>query len=432
MPRDRTEYNKTATANRIAKYGIEAERERERLKKAAQRARRKAAQAPRVLPPAPAPAPVPAAEVPRRVPPPVPPKPPGGVQRLPPKNVPRGPPPPIPPKPVKKAPPVPDTLSTTQQTNIKRINRLREYMEIPYNESSPYQFLGRMKEVIHAIDTNPSWKSAETKRSIFAAIASELKKYPEVKQIYEKYSAIVSERSTELQDKAKENKVKLRENIGEWKRLLSLKNGTLFKEDTYENQFLYALYTEIPTRRIQDYSRLQMWRRDEPPPNDKGNYVVVPKEGNPYLIISTYKTASTYDKMRLPLEGEAIRIAKKLSNTYTSSEYIFPYYRTYEMTEEEALKLDKKVSEKVGKIFSSYLGEKITLNDIRKIYVNTWIDDPSMSEKDKEQRAIEMGSALETLRQYYRKIPEKKKEIKDTRGFVYNPPREDDDDEDEE
>jgi hypothetical protein len=289
----------------------------------------------------------------------------------------------------------------TVNINTKRVSNLYKLM---YGEDwdGNLDFLQDIKKIKNFIMSNPSWKAETTKRNQFSAIASILRDIVEYKDYYDKYSKITTNMAFSIIEENKKNKLKEGEEIPSWNTIIESKSTTATPLDN----LIFKLYTEIPPRRAQDYSRLKLeWGSRNFLPVEDENYIVIFKKGKTvYLYIDSYKgkAREKYGTFKKQLgSSELGRLFREYCKDRTQGDYLF---LNKELDLEQR---DKNFSALVKQSFSKF-GLDLTINKIRKSYASSWINN-KISEKQKEKLAFEMGTSLNTIRESYSKTDLMKK-----------------------
>ena len=165
------------------------------------------------------------------------------------------------------------------------------------------------------------------------------------------------------------------------------------REGPTRDRVLFALYMDTPPRRA-EYATLRV-RRDFPPADDTGNWVVVP-EGEDIVCVTlgTYKTVKKYGRQTL----DGSRFARVLHDyvaTLDDGAYLFSRgYRT-----------SSGWSNLLGATTKKWAGRRATVNIFRKSFVSHLARArPSMTTNARGAVASEMGTSLGMLDTVYRKV----------------------------
>lgn len=197
---------------------------------------------------------------------------------------------------------------TTASAYIKTLNIL--------NDKKPIKNLSFLKKY-DAIDTFMATYSDNTKKTIYASIASVLVLFKDIatyKGVYNHYVAKMkqyADESKKVDTTAKTEKQK--ENWIEWDEVkkihkdLSDKVSSNKDKELGETAFanllqlvVLSLYTDLPPRRNQDYLKMKVANlKDEPTLPTDYNYLIVDKKVPVKFVFNVYKTAKQYGKQTL-------------------------------------------------------------------------------------------------------------------------------------
>ena len=160
------------------------------------------------------------------------------------------------------------------------------------------------------------------------------------------------------------------------------------------DKVIFALYMDTPPRRA-EYATLRV-RRDFPPANDKGNYVIVPEGEDNILCITlgSYKTAKTYGRQTI-LGKRFARVVHEYVSTLQPGEYLFS--RGYRTT--------GGWSNLVGATTLKWAGHRATVNIFRKSYASHLAaTQPTMTTNERKKIASAMGTSEAMFNSVYRKV----------------------------
>jgi hypothetical protein len=286
------------------------------------------------------------------------------------------------------------TLSAKSEKKVKdNIDRLYFYMRknnlcFEFDEDEPLDWLTSVDVVLKAIQGNKNWSSEDTHKSILSSIATLLRNIPEYKEVYEWYSQKVCEYSTRLQQTYRQNRLNQNKSVVKWKEIIEARNKEEYEKLFPHDKLLYHMYTDIPPRRLLDYCVLVY----DPCPEvitDEMNYIT--KKGE--LVLNKYKTAKTYKEYRTKLPESIFELILEVKQEVPDPwiTYIFR-------------KSDVEMSKYVKEVFSKLLGVELTLNDIRKAWVSSWVNDSNISEFEKSEKVKDFGSSLQMARNSYLKL----------------------------
>lgn len=245
----------------------------------------------------------------------------------------------------------------------------------PNLSDNDFEFLVNFKEVLDII--RDKYTSINSISTIVNSISSILKRLPMYRYIYDNiYSQLNDMISKEKQRQIidSENKLNSKEKTKytDWKNIISIEPKITDNED----KLLFYLYTQIPPRRLDDYSHLILINHENDD-NNKDNFFV---KNNNKIILNHYKTVSTYGKYIIK------DIPNKLSSTIQEhirenkigfGDFIFKTGRT-------------NFSRKISSLFKQHLGIPLTVNTLRHSFI-THIMNKNLSTKKKQEIAKQMG-----------------------------------------
>jgi hypothetical protein len=300
--------------------------------------------------------------------------------------------------------------------NLKRL--YKNMFNKPFN-CNDFTWLKDTEAVSQAILKNPKWKSIATHKTYFSSIASYLRHMTDLQKEYKFYSKAGTDLNDDYVEKKKENLLSERQkgDLVKWSDIKKLKEKA--KKSNLHNYLYYLLYTEIPVRRAQDYARMVLWRdnknnRFSKDKMDKNtNYLVLyedPKDKKGYLdmYLNKYKgkARKSLGAYHTKITGELFDKFKdfvNLNGGVPTGRYIFDPDKE-NPTEKQISKIDSTISKEVKQAFAEIRGKKdsiIGINDLRKAFASSFVNDKTLSEKKKEEIATAMGTSLSTLRSDY-------------------------------
>lgn len=165
------------------------------------------------------------------------------------------------------------------------------------------------------------------------------------------------------------------------------------REGPTRDRVLFSLYLDTPPRRA-EYATLRV-RRDLPPADDTGNWVVVP-EGQDIVCVTlgTYKTAKTYG--RQTIDGARFaRVLHDYAATLQPGDYLFSRgYRT-----------SSGWSNLLGATTQKWAGRHVTVNIFRKSFASHLAaTQPRMTTNARKAIATDMGTSEAMFGSVYRKV----------------------------
>ena len=314
----------------------------------------------------------------------------------------------------------------TVYDNIQRIKNIYPlvFSGKEWNFSS-FEWLRDWEKIADAVSKKYT-KSIKTKSNQYVSIAGILNYIVGFEKEQKIYSKLGSNIQLEVDEITKDNTLNARQlktfinwaevkKVGEW---LTPKNGSI----PFFNA-LYAIFTDIPTRRSMDYRLMKVvsktkWKSLIKKPQSakirKFNYLVVGKNMRPeQMTIYNYK------------EGPRRKFAKRNGNygQYVLDGKDFPNklkdtLQTY-IQEENIIStnflfgLDKNKSQPYGdgpfstlmsqNIFNTFAGVPMTVNGMRHAYVS-WFFPKLKTYREKENMAWEIGSSIDEMSKTYQKV----------------------------
>lgn len=253
-------------------------------------------------------------------------------------------------------------------------------------DGNNFEFLINFKDVLDII--RDKYNSINSISTIVNSISAILKRIPMYRYIYDNIyrelnDMIAKEKQRQILDS--ENKLNPKEKLKytDWLDILSIDPKITDTED----KLLFYLYTEIPPRRLDDYSHLILIENDEDD-NNKDNFLVK----NNKIILNHYKTYSTYGKYIIN------NIPKKLSSAIKNhieekkidfGDFVFKSGR-------------RNFSKKISSLFRKYLDVGLTVNTLRHSYISHMMK-KNLSTKKKQEIAKQMGHNL-IMQDLYRRV----------------------------
>lgn len=179
----------------------------------------------------------------------------------------------------------------------------------------------------------------------------------------------------------------------EWNDLMAARERC-DREGPTRDRVLFSLYLDTPPRRA-EYATLRV-RRDLPPADDTGNWVVVPEQEQDIVCVTlgTYKTAKTYGRQTL----DGARFARVLHDYAASlqpGDYLFSRgYRT-----------SSGWSNLLGATMLKWAGRRVTVNIFRKSFASHLAaTQPRMTTNARKAIATDMGTSEAMFNSVYRKV----------------------------
>lgn len=221
-----------------------------------------------------------------------------------------------------------------------------------------------------------------TKRNYYIALASFTKIFPTVHEIYKKaYQEINKALKSPTGPKPPPPPPAV-----PYDDLQTIGQMIMGEEDEMlENRILIGLITQLPPLRL-DYTKLKLF--SAVPKHYEGNYIVLGKTAKTSRIVAQkHKTAKTYGALKRQLTPDLYDLLKEWKGEHP-----------------EAVLLDlneNQLGRKITSLFTKYIGEPLSMNDIRHSYVSS-VRKGDRSKEDVEAIAHNLGHSL-TMNYDYRR-----------------------------
>lgn len=252
-----------------------------------------------------------------------------------------------------------------------------------------FEFLTDFKNVLGIIRNK--YSTINSISTIVNSISSILKRIPMYLYIYDNIykqlnDLIAKEKEKQIIDSENRLNDKEKTKYVDWDLILEIEP----KIQNTEDKLLYFLYTQVPPRRLDDYSHLILIHNEDYD-NNKDNFVIFNNNRISKIILNHYKTVSTYGKYIMN------NIPKKLNNA------IIEHIEKYNLGVNDFLFNNGRTnfSRKVSLLFKRYLGIPINLNILRHSFI-THILKKNLSTKKKKEIAYQMGHNI-TMQDEYRR-----------------------------
>jgi hypothetical protein len=288
------------------------------------------------------------------------------------------------------------------------------------NDKKPFKNLAFLKKY-DAIDTFMATYSDNTKKTIYASIASVLLLFKDTstyKSAYKHYVAkmkVLADESKKVDTSVKTEKQK--ENWIEWEEVkkvhTELSDKVFGNKDKVfgENAFaellklvVLSLYTDLPPRRNQDYLKMKVANiKDEDTLPTDYNYLIVDKKVPVKFVFNIYKTAKTYGKQTLLIPESLAKVLSlyfkqhpilKSVKGNTKVFPIAPFLLSFGST--DPVVADNFITRILNKIFD----KKIGCSMLRHIYLS---GKQNVNEMIADANA--MGHSLSQQREYLKASP---------------------------
>lgn len=252
-----------------------------------------------------------------------------------------------------------------------------------------FEFLTDFKNILDIIKNKYSTMNSIS--TIVNSISSILKRIPIYRYIYDNIyqqlnDLISKEKERQILDSENKLNDKEKTKYVDWNTILNIEP----KIEHSEDKLLFYLYTQIPPRRLDDFSHLILID-DEESDNNKDNFVVVNNNTVSKIILNHYKTDSTYGKYVMT------NIPKKLNDS------IIDHIQNHNLGINDFVFNTGKTnfSRKVSSLFKRYLGIPINVNILRHSYI-THVSKQKLSTKKKKEIAMKMGHSVLMQDEYRR------------------------------
>jgi len=280
---------------------------------------------------------------------------------------------------------------------LSQISILRKKL----NASPGFQFVNNTDEIINAV--NQKYNKLSSKSSIYRSFAAITGRICELEIPYKIFSNLnFSLKNIELKNIEENTLSEIQKKSWlSWDKILELTPA--IDVMSIGDQLLYAIYTEICPRRVEDYYLLAIYIETTPMlildsiPSD-GNYLIVDASNVPIAMsISIYKTSKTYGSYRFFLEKNS-----KLFNLFQSYISHGPAHGDFLFSTRDLQSIgETSFSKKIGDLFEKatlqIFGNKlrITANILRHSFIsNIFEKNLYKTVAQRKKLALEMGHSL--------------------------------------
>ena len=280
---------------------------------------------------------------------------------------------------------------------LSQISILRKKL----NASPGFQFVNNTDEIINAV--NQKYNKLSSKSSIYRSFAAIAGRICELEIPYKIFSNLnFSLKNIELKNIEENTLSEIQKKSWlSWDKILELTPA--IDAMSIGDQLLYAIYTEISPRRVEDYYLLAIYIETTPmlildsSPSD-GNYLIVDASNVPIAMsISIYKTSKTYGSYRFFLEKNS-----KLFNLFQSYISHGPAHGDFLFSTRDLQSIgETSFSKKIGDLFEKatlqIFGNKlrITANILRHSFIsNIFEKNLYKTVAQRKKLALEMGHSL--------------------------------------
>jgi hypothetical protein len=179
----------------------------------------------------------------------------------------------------------------------------------------------------------------------------------------------------------------------------------LFKND--QERALFAVYTLLPVRRLEDYRTMTVQLDTTYSPKNK-NYLLVDTRGNLMrFVYGKYKTATHFGEQQIDIpERLSYILLPHVHNTLLGG-LLFPSNKNSEFTQGGFSKYVSDTFEKILKV-------NTTVNSLRKSCISYFLKQPKISVAQKRKFADAMGHTVQTQALYnkFENEPDAEPEVK--------------------
>ena len=269
------------------------------------------------------------------------------------------------------------------------------------NASPGFRFVNNTNEIINAV--NQKYNKLSSISSIYRSFAAIAGRIAGLEIPYKIFSDLNSSlKNIELKNIEQNNLSEIqKKSYLCWDKILEL--APAIEAMSIGDQLLYAIYTEIPPRRVEDYYLLAIYIETtsililDSIPSD-GNYLIVDASNVPIAMsISIYKTSKTYGSYRFFLEKNS-----KLFNLFQSYISHGPAHGDFLFSTRDLQSIgETSFSKKIGDLFEKatlqIFGNKlrITANILRHSFIsNIFEKNLYKTVAQRKQKALEMGHSL--------------------------------------
>lgn len=296
----------------------------------------------------------------------------------------------------------------TRKTIDQQFNKVMNLYRLINGKQPDCKSLDFLKDtdtVIEAINSNPKWKTANSRNAQIQAIASILRVLKGFEKEYKFYSNLsTAGRKSILKDsESSTTTAKEKKNILPWSKL---KNLYKLPNLTLREKALIGLYTLNPPRRVEMSQWLQI-AYDDKKLDKNFNYLIVNEETNEpqKIIMLKYKTFKTFGRQELEIPN----ILKKILKKFIDDEGIDEKQPIFNNSHGEHYRNFNSI---VTRVFKKATGKKISVNLLRHAYISNFLS-KRRSIREKKELALAMGHSVATQQQYDRIDIDDVDEIKD-------------------
>jgi hypothetical protein len=248
--------------------------------------------------------------------------------------------------------------------------------------------------------------SLNTQITRIGSLASILKYFQGYEDVAKQYSdMMVSLHDKEMQEREK-NEPDANKPLVEWSTIVEKNNHPEFLKNDKERA-LYAVYTLLPVRRLEDYRTMTVELDTTDLPKTK-NYLLVDTRGNLMrFVYGKYKTATHFGEQQIDIpERLSYILLPHVHNTLLGG-LLFPSNKNSEFTQGGFSKYVSDTFEKILKV-------NTTVNSLRKSSISYFLKQPKISVAQKRKFADAMGHTVQTQALYnkFENEPDAEPEVK--------------------
>jgi len=296
----------------------------------------------------------------------------------------------------------------TRQTIDQQFAKVLNLYRLIHKQQPDCKNLDFLKDtgaVIKTIESNPKWKTNNSRNAQIQAISSILRVLKGFEEPYKFYSQLSTAGRKTILEEGDESKTTEKEakNILGWSKLKDLyKQPKLSKKD----RALISLYTLIPPRRVEMSQWLRIKYNDKNLNKNYNHLIVDQKTNEPEkIVLLKYKTFKTFGRQELELPGELKRVLKE----YIDDEGLDNGDPMFANTHDEHYRNFNSI---LTNVFKKASGKNISVNLLRHSYISNFLS-TKRSIKQKKELATAMAHSVETQSRYDRIDLDDVNEIKD-------------------
>lgn len=296
---------------------------------------------------------------------------------------------------------------STTDSYIKGLNRIKVILEKQSQISSIEYILNNADAIYPLMEANIANRGSL--KTTVASILGVMKhcnfkssNKPQFNAWYRKYEPLLKELNR--QEKSSIPTERQTKGMVRWGDVIAIRDRLGKTEYGSRDHLVLSMYTYLAPRRQEDYHRVFLITK-RPYPEKMSiypDYLDLTKSP-PLLVISSYKTAKTFDAWEKELTDDYKELLDiiKYSIRVNPREYLFtqsngdPYTNTIAYTRFS------------NRVLKKYFGNDVSLNSLRHAAVKASLTDGDKSYDEQNQYAIDMGHGFDTHRKYNKIDPKK-------------------------